>query len=203
MALLQRSIFNPESGFTPLFRLLDDFDAYTRGNEAGEVGQLRPGRHFQDFQPKFDVREVADAYELHGELPGLSKENVNIEFTDPQTLRIRGRVERSYSAGSPPAGLLESTKTGGAIAESSETEHGKSATDEVTKTSSTDNKQQKKSGEKATYWVSERSVGEFSRVFSFPHAVQQDGVTANLKDGILNLRVPKTNKPQTRRIDIN
>ena len=42
-----------------------------------------------------DVRETEHAYELHGELPGIERENLNIEFTDPRTIQIRGRVERT------------------------------------------------------------------------------------------------------------
>ena len=48
------------------------------------------------------------------------------------------------------------------------------------------------SGQKKTkYWVSERSVGEFHRSFSFPGRVDQDGVKASLKNGVLSIVVPK------------
>jgi HSP20 family molecular chaperone IbpA len=36
------------------------------------------------FSPKFDVKEAADAYELHGELLGIKQEDIKIEFTDAQ-----------------------------------------------------------------------------------------------------------------------
>jgi len=203
---LQRTLVNPDSSFTPLFRLLDDFDAYTRGGDAGQVGHRRG--HLSGFQPNFDVRELADAYELQGELPGINKENVHIEFTDPQTLLVRGHVERSYTSGDPPPDLLEKQKTSGAVTQSGERQHDKQAkgdaakADETTKTGEAQHKEQKPA-DKAKYWVSERSVGDFSRTFSFPHAVQQDGVTASLKDGILNLHVPKAKKPEARRITVN
>jgi HSP20 family protein len=72
---------DPNTSFTPLFRLLDDFDQYSRGN----VPQGRHHRsHLKTFNPKFDVKEVADAYELHGELPGIEQKDVEIEFTDAQ-----------------------------------------------------------------------------------------------------------------------
>jgi HSP20 family molecular chaperone IbpA len=51
-----------------------------------------------------------------------------------------------------------------------------------------------KPADKAKYWPTERSMGEFSRNFNFPVLVDQDGVTANLKDGILSVLVPKANK---------
>ena len=50
------------------------------------------------------------------------------------------------------------------------------------------------------YWVSERSVGEFHRSFNFPGLIDQDGVTASLKNGVLNVVVPKAAKKEPRRI---
>ena len=60
--------------FTPLFRLPGGFDASTDQNEDG--GSRRTKSSFPDFQPRIDVFEVDDAYELHARLPGLSKEDV-------------------------------------------------------------------------------------------------------------------------------
>ncbi|KAK3330013.1 putative heat shock protein [Apodospora peruviana] len=58
------------------------------------------------FTPNFDAIETEDAYALYGELPGAERENVSIEFSDPQTIVIHGTVERNYSqpiTTSPPA----------------------------------------------------------------------------------------------------
>lgn len=52
------------------------------------------------------------------------------------------------------------------------------------------------------YWVSERSVGEFSRSFSFPGPVDIDRVKASLEHGILKVIVPKREKKQGRRIQV-
>ena len=52
------------------------------------------------------------------------------------------------------------------------------------------------------YWISERSVGEFARTFSFPKQVEQENVKASLKNGILSIIVPKALAPQTKRINI-
>ena len=48
------------------------------------------------FHPRFDVRETQDSYELHGELAGVDRSNVSLEFTEPQTLVVSGKVERNY-----------------------------------------------------------------------------------------------------------
>ncbi|KAI5815690.1 HSP20-like chaperone [Pyronema omphalodes] len=64
-----------------------------------------------------------------------------------------------------------------------------------------DNKKEKVKERK--YWVSERSVGEFSRCFSFPGLVDIDGVRASLEFGILKVVVPKMEKKIGRRIEIH
>lgn len=46
--------------------------------------------------------------------------------------------------------------------------------------------------EKGSWWVSERSVGDFRRTFNFPTAVDQEHTHAHLKNGVLSLEVPKT-----------
>ena len=210
MAFFPRAFYNNDASFTPLFRLLDDFDSYSRqGQSNGRRSAL------QSFQPKFDVREVDDAYELHGELPGLSKDNIRIEFTEPQTMLVRGKVERTYTAGSPPAGQVEDTAMSGAITEGdepkishhatvedeqSESEATETTSDEVAKAAET--AAQQKPIDKAKYWLTERNIGEFSRSFSFPSRVEQDAVSASMQDGILTVRVPKAKKHESRRIAI-
>jgi HSP20 family molecular chaperone IbpA len=207
--------FYNEQGFAPLFRLLDDFDTYSR-QQGGNTHKHH--RSIPTFQPRFDVRELEDSYELHGELPGMKKEEVEIQFSDPQTMLIRGRIERSYQAGTPPAGLVEGSSSGGAITEKGE-EHKKphkatvedeemegaatpSSTAEPTEVVKQDNKE-KKPKDMAKYWVSERSIGEFSRSFNFPGHIDQNGVKASFKDGILSIVVPKAKKPEAFRVTIN
>ncbi|EQL00902.1 hypothetical protein G6O67_002532 [Ophiocordyceps sinensis] len=226
MAFFPRSFYNSESSFTPLFRLLDDFDHYNRQGGTGQEQGRRSG--LPSWQPKFDIRETGDNYELHGELPGMSKDNVQIEFTDPQTMLVRGRVERTYSAGTPPTGHIEGAPARGAITEGGEeskasheskpyratVEEGDGdAAGAHTPASDSHNNgndavaehkpEHKKPADKAKYWLTERSIGEFSRSFNFPAHINQDGVSANFKDGILSITVPKAKKHESRRIAIN
>ena len=60
-----------------------------------------------------------------------------------------------------------------------------------------------KSGQRPKYWVSERSVGEFHRAFSFPSRVNQDEVKASLKNGILSVVIPKAPTYQAKRINVD
>ncbi|MBO0343587.1 Hsp20/alpha crystallin family protein [Muricauda lutimaris] len=208
----------PEPNFSGLFRLIDDFDKYSQ--QSGQPG-ARQGRHIPTFTPKFDVKETENAYELHGELPGIDRENVHLEFTEPQSLTVRGKVERSYSAGEPPAGLLEESPAHSGAIESGDKGSPKphpvtveDAADDgtVAKTNSRQNdkdqqqvQQHKQQPQKpaAKYWVSERSIGEFSRTFSFPSRVDSDAVSASLNNGILTVTVPKAKKHESKRISVS
>jgi len=189
----------PASEFAPIFRLLDDYDAHRSSKGASQS--------IRAFTPSFDVKEVKDAYELHGELPGIEQKDVSIEFTDPHTLVIKGRVEREYTSGTPPA-ALEGGKTKQIEGSHKPTVEdagedgepaGRETSTEIQTSQQGEGQQQQP---KAKYWVSERSVGEFHRSFSFPTRVDQDAVKASLKNGILSIIVPKAPAPQTRRIQI-
>lgn len=201
MSLFPRSLIKADpsiTSFQPLFRMLDDFDRYNR------EGDTAFRTHAKMFTPKFDLKELKETYELHGELPGIEQKDVEIEFTDNHTLTIKGRSERSYTSGTPPAGFVEGAPARGAIAER---EHGHQATVEDENadkaTGAADREESQQPEDQAKYWVSERSVGEFSRSFTFPATVDQDRVTASMKNGILTILVPKSKKPEARKITIS
>jgi HSP20 family protein len=205
MSLFPRFV---ENEFAPVFRLLDAAQehALTNPRQGGAF------RQFRSFQPKFDVKETKEAYELHGELPGIEQKNINIEFTDPQTITIKGRTEHHREEGQRPSGWIEGeahadqgkltdgkdTKAKQPTVEDEAQASGEQAKTEVQKSE----QQQEKKEPQARYWVSERSVGEFARTFSFPTRVDQDNVKASLKDGILSIIVPKAPAPTSKRINI-
>lgn len=208
MSLFPRSYFAPETSFTPLFRLLDDFDSYSREQSSQAAKGSR--RAVPSFSPRFDVKETETGYELHGELPGIEKENVTIEFTEPQTIVVSGRSERTYTSGTPPAGLLGEGGDKRAITDSTSHDHRASVSDEETEAAKeqgaevvkASQQQQQQQAPKERFWVSERSFGEFHRTFSFPAPVDQAAVTANLKDGVLSVTVPKAKKHESKRIAV-
>lgn len=231
MAFFPRSCYNPttsnETSFTPLFRLLDDFDSYSRqSGQQGHHGGRRAAAAVPTWQPKFDIRETGEAYELHGELPGMSKDNVHIEFTEPQTMLIRGKVERTYHAGTSPnaaAAAVEDNKSTNGASTTSEagdrspkprqaTVEDEGEDDGFTTVEQGDEESQQvdkpaaaaaaSAADRAKYWLTERSIGEFSRTFNFPARVDQDDVSASLKDGILSVTVPKAKKHEAVRINI-
>jgi len=52
------------------------------------------------------------------------------------------------------------------------------------------------------YHRAERLTGRFSRSFYLPQSVQQDGIKANYRDGILEIHVPKAEEAKPRQIAI-
>lgn len=190
----------PVSEFQPLFRLMDDYESHRNSRQS----------IIRSFQPKFDVAEHKDHYELHGELPGIDQKDIQLEFSDPNTLVIKGRTERESTSddGSHVAGRIT-----GEVHDQNQQQQGyHKATVEDDgpasgdKASSETQLAQKPSAEVAQHkprvWVSERSVGEFHRSFSFPLRVDQDNVKASLKNGILSVVVPKAAAHQSKRINI-
>ncbi|KAL4738486.1 HSP20-like chaperone [Aspergillus similis] len=139
----------PAGGLLSLMRALDDFDS--------SLANRSLDNQFAAYAPRFDLRETKDSYHLDGELPGVEKEDLNIEFPDRSTLNIRGHSEASASR------------------ESAE----------------------------GTWWCVERSTGDFRRSFNFPTPVDCDHVDATLKNGILSIKIPKSEEaPTGKRIDI-
>ncbi|ORY58919.1 heat shock protein 30, partial [Pseudomassariella vexata] len=213
--------YTAEPNFSGLFRLIDDFDKYSSQATGSDDGQInRRGQHqiMQTFTPKFDLRETETAYELHGELPGIEKDAVHIEFNDEQTISIRGRVERSHnlhSGGDDDENPEKPVMVGRKGSADNGSDHnnkkgahqngGSSSTTDVAKANESDTQVSAATvpANKVKYWVSERSVGEFSRSFSFPQRVDSEHVTAALNNGVLNVTVPKAQKPLGRRIAIN
>jgi HSP20 family protein len=185
----------PQSDFQSLFRLLDDYDDHRNLRTAG-----RTGASLRTFQPRFDVHEEQDAYHLNGELPGIDQKDIQIDFTDAQTLTIRGRVERNYShhEGDNHEGAKQNNHNPTVEDEPEGGDKGK----EVSKSESNKKEVGKHHKQHVKYWATERSVGEFFRSFSFPTNVDQDKVKASLKNGILNVVVPKAHAPTARRIQI-
>ncbi|MCJ1387847.1 hypothetical protein MMC18_000690 [Xylographa bjoerkii] len=199
----------PQGDFAPLFRLLDDYDVHRSGSNTHH-GASGTSSSIRAFQPKFDVREEKESYLLHGELPGIDQKDVSIEFTDNNTLVIKGRTEREYSSGTPS---IEGGAEQGKITEAGEGHpyHKATVEDESTDGAATPGsgstevvkqKEQPQQQQRFKYWVSERSVGEFHRSFTFPGRVDQDAVKASLKNGILSVVVPKAHEKPSRKISI-
>lgn len=224
--------------FAPMFRLADDL---TRAFAAPTT--CRPtARKIRSFQPRFDVKETRDAYELQGELPGMKQKDLEVFFQDANTLQIKGRTERHHEESSgpsqqsveaieaqqpeavveaqneQPADTASETSSYHKATVETENEDGfieASASDAATPAATPQQpaqtqdvapqpqeQQQRPKRPEGQYWVSERSVGQFARTFTFPNRIDQQAVKASLKEGILSIVVPKAAVPEPRRINI-
>lgn len=173
---------NDQRAFPPIIRLLDEFDKYSRSSDRSSQAKSN------SFVPKFDIKENKDEYNLYGEFPGIEQKDIHIEFTDASTLTIKGHAERH---------LNNTHETAKSVPRSVTIED----EDESNNTQSIQVKSNEQSGQTGEkYWVTERNVGEFFRTFGFPVQVDQDSVKASMRNGILNIVVPKAKKTPGRKI---
>jgi len=194
------SVFFPRfNELSPLFRLADELD---KAN-LGQLNRSTPGNS-RSFALRFDVKETKDAYELHGELPGIEQSNVNLEWTDDNTLVVSGHTEESYESGSPQiTDAKEHSKNHQPTVEEEDEGAVKSNNTETQVTKTEQQKDVTKAEQnQPRFWISERSYGTFHRTFQFPANVDQENVKASLKNGILEIIVPKAKAREPRKITI-
>ncbi|KAJ5085644.1 30 kDa heat shock protein [Penicillium argentinense] len=196
------AFFQCHSDFAPLFRLLDDYETHCS----------RPTPS-SSFTPSFDVREGSDAYYLDGELPGVDQSNIDIEFSDPQTLVVKGRTARNYQSQNHTSVAEASSKQESRSSrqwrqptvqdeDEAESDSDNSYTDVESAKSSTIAQSANQSQPQFHFWASERSIGEFQRTFNFLTRVDQDNVRASLNNGVLSIVVPKEAAPKLKKIRI-
>jgi HSP20 family protein len=110
------------------------------------------GEHAAGWAPPVDLYETADRYEVIVEVPGLSRDQIQIHVQDG-TLTIEG--ERR----SPDVSC-------------------------------------------ELYHRVERGHGRFARSFQLREAIDSNAISADLRDGVLTISVPKTSQPETLRIPV-
>jgi HSP20 family protein len=106
------------------------------------------------WNPAADVMENKDEYILKLEVPGVAREDINIEFHD-NTLTIKGERKADSDLKEEDIHRIE------------------------------------------------RFSGNFSRNFTLPGETDSEKIEAKLKDGILELRIPKAEEKKAKSIPIN
>ena len=126
-----------------LRRILDQtFGDFGLSSLVGEV---------TSWSPPVDVEETDDAYVLEAELPGVKREDVNIEVAGNE-LTISGEIKEKERKG------VVRRRT--------------------------------------------RRTGRYEYRVTLPDQVDGEKVDANLKDGVLAVRVPKSQRQQRRKIEV-
>jgi len=100
-------------------------------------------QEMEEIAPKVDIFEEGDNFVVKAEIPGMKKEEIEVNLTDDM-VTISGEKKKEEKV------------------------------------------------EKKDYYRFERSFGSFSRSFRLPKDVQADKAKAIFKDGVLELKVPKT-----------
>ncbi|KAK0487475.1 HSP20-like chaperone [Armillaria novae-zelandiae] len=156
--------------FRPLFRMLDEPIARTPAS-----WNMRSHPFFEDpffstpgfTRPAVDVTEQGNKYIVEADLPGVAKENVEVKIGEGgRSLTIEGKVVSK-----------------GPEAEATQASEGEqAASTEVTKTDS----HNQISAERQIW-----SNSSFTRTVWLPRPVDSSGVSAQLKDGVLTVTIPK------------
>lgn len=191
-----------------MFRLLDDYGQHIATRSGNGLGPAL-ATSMKSFQPRFDIKETKEAYELQGELPGVEQKDIEVEWQDANTLTIKGHVESRREEGTRPTGFVEGGQEPAEITSGEENGYHKASVEEEGAVSAAPSKQateapaaQESESEGPRYWLYERQSGNYARTFNFPGRVDQENVKASLKNGILSVIVPKAAAPVSKRINI-
>jgi HSP20 family protein len=142
-----------EREFDRLFdRLSQDFHRFTWPSLWGSE-RWWPMREPHLRMPAMDVYEEKDAVVVKAELPGMSKDDIDVNLTG-STLTIKGEKKRE---------------------------------EEV---------------KEADYHRSERSYGALVRTIELPAEVKPEAAQASFKDGVLNIRLPKSEEAKQKQVKV-
>ncbi|EYB32633.1 hypothetical protein FG05_03385 [Fusarium graminearum] len=236
---LPRTVYHTQAPLNPLYHLLRELDqSVQQPQQPQRRRQCQPQQKSRaqaecpayrvttrPWEPRFEAHETEDSFVLYGELPGLNKENVTVEFPEPRKLVVSGKVERFTDAPKPAETTTEQTAPAPVVESDNEDTQSRSSyqatveddvDDEFEVLSHTSQKSEtvsqpqpetpsQKAAEKQPEQPEEpRRAGytkEFSRYFTFPTYINHEAVTAELKDGLLTITIPKA-VPQSHRIVI-
>lgn len=144
MALVR---WEPFGGLTSLRRDIDRLfeDFFERGAfPRGALGAT---------EPAVEVSDTTDAVVVKAQVPGISKENIQLSVTE-NTLTLQGELKEEETT------------------------------------------------EDKNYHRREFRYGAFARTVSLPTAVQAEHATARLKDGVLEVTIPKSEETKVKEIPI-
>jgi len=195
---LSRNFFRE---FRPLFRMLEDpffgRPPVTYGSRGHSVfddpffGLTRSG-----LRPAVDVAEEGNSYVIEAELPGVRKEDINVEIgNNGRSVTIEGKIVRRSGQQEQPT--TEASTNG----QAQEGEHpflpGEQSRFLTTLLFAA-------SPESTKISVERESTGHttFTRSITLPTQVDASKVSAKLVDGVLTLTVPKAEDAGRVKIDI-
>lgn len=185
------TIMPTHPAYLPLLQPLTQPSLHTDTFNSPSIGYNGP--HHSKFIPKFDFIELAGSFSLCGELPGVQPNDIELEFSNPQTISIRGHTRRSYNVCTPFTGSTAEIATVRVEGKTSKSYEVPVEGDNISMgdacTTTPESLQVKVFADK--YWLSERSIGEFNRSFLFHVRIDHEHVQASMTNGLLSIVVPK------------
>jgi len=151
-----------------------------------------------------NVSETENEYRVELEVPGYKKNEVNIEFgADGKSVTISGATEESREEGTRPQGVtVEEVPEEGERKPQQQQEKPKGEQQQSTAVAQSDQERQVGQPAGPKYWISERTVGSFTRTFSFRNALDAEKASASLDHGVLTVIIPKATKSSAKKITI-
>jgi HSP20 family protein len=137
--------YRPSGWFAPLERVEEVFDEFFRRPFGRHGVWPAVPRMFEGVEaaPTVDIYEEGHHIIVKSDLPGLTKEDIEINLTDDR-ITLSGEKKKEEKV------------------------------------------------EKKDYFHVERSYGSFCRSFALPAEVQTNKAKASFKDGVLEVKIPKT-----------
>lgn len=187
---IARAFFND---FRPFIRMLEDpFN-----------GQLSPLRHrggsfshpfFRGDSIPLDLTEEGNTYIVEAELPGVKRENIEVNIGDNgQSVTIQGRIHQRS------ASVPEIKDARGDSAAPVEAEGG---SDNSSLSANPSQALTVKAAELPSTEQSFSSSSTFTRRLWLPREVDQSKVSAKLEDGILTLRLPRADDKGSFKVNV-
>ena len=119
--------------------------------EQQEVATVERTHGGVSYSPRIDICETKDELVLYADMPGVTAENLDIQFENRE-LRIHGTVAARHAD--------------------------------------------------LNFLYGEYGIGDFFRTFAIGEAIDSEKISAELKDGVLTLHLPKTDAVKPRRIEV-
>ncbi|KAJ9149449.1 hypothetical protein NKR23_g4216 [Pleurostoma richardsiae] len=181
-------------GLDALARFLHAFNTHYGGGPGGGGGA------HDVVHPHFDLVETGTSYAIYGELPGLEREDVNVEVNDTLfTVTVSGVLQRPVPPGASGAEEKGKEDGVGVVHKDAVTAAGEQPAAATPEAPAAEGAEVKKEEDAAApppaelHWhVTERRVGQFRRAFQFPIGlVEMGAVKASMRAGLLTIAVPK------------
>ena len=196
---LSRNFFRE---FRPFFRMLEDpffgrAPVVHNGRDRSVFDDPFFGLARNGLRPAVDVAEEGNSYIIEAELPGVRKEDVNVEIGgNGRSVTIRGEIiRRPRQQGQP---VIETSANG-------EVQEGKYPLgDNLIRTIFLTTLPLAASSESNKISVERESTGHttFTRSITLPTQIDANKVSAKLADGVLTLTIPKAEDAGRVKIDI-